>query len=320
MENFLGLGYLLQPTIVVIFATLLFWIYHRQNYFKNLGIPYIKSIPFLGAFTDVVLGKVAIYDAINEIYNRPEVNDEPFFGIFLFHKPALVVNEPELIKKILVKDFVHFSDRYVGSDTHDPIGNYNLFMAKTSIWRNIRGKLSPFFSSGKLKTMYYLLDKISTDTIAYINRKLDGKNTVELDQKHLATLYSTDVIANCAYGVDANTCENPDGEFRKAGHSIFNMTFLRGIEFMTIFMLPPIRKLFNCTFLSHFTTNFIQSTIRYVMNEREKSGIKRNDLIDTLIELKKTDLTMDMLVAQAGVFFSAGIYLFWYTKLFINSI
>lgn len=49
------------------------------------------------------------------------------------------------------------------------------------------------------------------------------------------------------------------------------------------------------------------------MNDREASGSKRNDLIDTLIDLKKnaveindSELTLDMLVAQAAVFFSAG--------------
>lgn len=308
MENLLGVSFLshLLIAISVFLVTFIIWIYRRQDYFKKHGIPYVKSLPLLGSFSDSILGNVAIYDAMAALYNRPEVKDKPFFGIFLFHKPALVINDPELIKKILVKDFHHFANRYVRSDTHDPIGYYNLFMVKNPLWKNIRGKMSPFFSSGKLKTMYYLLDKISSETTQFINGKLDRNNRVELDQKELASLYSTDVIASCAYGVEANSLVNPDGEFWKAGHSIFNMTFLRGIEFISIFMLPTITKIFNFKFLSKSTSDFIQFIIPQVMNEREKMGNKRNDLIDTLIELKKTDLTLDMLVAQAGVFFSAG--------------
>lgn len=101
-----------------------------------------------------------------------------------------MVNDPELIKKILVKDFHHFANRYVGSDTHDPIGYYNLFMVANPLWKNIRGKMSPFFSSGKLKTMYYLLDKLCSETTKFINGKLDKNNTVELDQKELASFYT----------------------------------------------------------------------------------------------------------------------------------
>lgn len=62
-----------------------------------------------------------------------------------------------------------------------------------------------------------------------------------------------------------------------------------------------------------------------MIGEREKSGLKRNDLIDTLIELKNEDRPMidedegkrsqdddelvfegDVLVAQASIFFAAG--------------
>lgn len=33
-------------------------------------------------------------------------------------------------------------------------------------------------------------------------------------------------------------------------------------------------------------TKFIKDTFNYVMAERQKSGVKRNDLIDTLIEIQ----------------------------------
>lgn len=297
-------------TIVAFF----YWINRRQDYFKNAGIPYVDSTPLLGSFRDVFLGKTAFYDSIVEIYNRPEVKDKPFFGMFLFHKPGLMITDPELIKRITVKDFSSFSNRYASSDVHDPLGYYNLFSVKAPLWKLLRGKLSPFFSSGKLKLMFYLVDKNSTDMINHIHKRVEKNNDkVELEMKHLASLYTTDVIASCAYGVEANSLENPDGEFRKAGHAIFNMTFWRGIELPAYFMLPQVMKFFGFQTFSNPGTKFINSSIPHVMEEREKSGSKRNDLIDTLIELKNADnkdksedLSMDMLIAQAAVFFSAG--------------
>lgn len=215
---------------------------------------------------------------------------------------------PNISLIFLVKDFNNFSNRYVSSDTHDTLGYYNLFSVKSEFWKKIRGKLSPFFSSGKLKTMYYLLDKASSDLNQYVHKRLDSENRVELEMKELAAMYSTDVIASCAYGVEAHSLEDPNAEFRKAGRAIFDMTLYRGIELPAYFMLPQIMKFFRFQTFSGFASKFIRTSITDVIADRTRTENKRNDLIDTLIELKKTDdtLTDDMLMAQAAVFFTAG--------------
>lgn len=317
MDPLFGTSFLTQLLIgsLAVLAAFFYWINRRQDYFKNLGIPYVPSTPILGSFKDALLGKTAVYDHIVTLYNRPEVKDAPFFGIFLFHKPGLVVTDPELIKQITVKDFSSFSNRYTSSDVHDPLGYYNLFSAKGALWKILRGKLSPFFSSGKLKSMFYLMDKNSSDMVNFIHKRLDKDNKVELEMKDVASLYTIDVIANVAYGVEANCIENPDGEFNKCGRSMFDMNFYRGFELPAYFMLPQVMKFFRFQTFSNFSTNFIKSTIPRVIEMREKSGNKRNDLIDTLIEIKKAEikdengktLTEDMLTAQAAVFFSAGL-------------
>lgn len=319
MESFFGFNLLTQFLlgVLLIIAAFVYWLNRRQDYFKNLNIPYVPSIPLLGVFGDALRGKIAFYDNVVTICDHPAVKDKPFFGMFLFHKPGLMVTDPELIKRILVKDFNHFANRYSGSDTHDPLGYYNLFSVKAPLWKSLRGKLSPFFSSGKLKSMYYLLDKISNNLTQHINKRLDKDDKVELELKALAALYTTDVIASCAYGVEANSLENPDGEFRKAGYAIFDRSFWRSLELPAFFMLPQVMKFFNFLTFSAKGTKFIMSTIVEVMAAREASGNKRNDLIDTLLDLKKADIkdnegeetSMEMLMAQAAVFFSAGTFL-----------
>lgn len=170
--------------------------------------------------------------------------------------------------------------------------------ARSAVEAEMRAKLTPF----------YILDKISSNLIELINKKLDANGSVELDVKEFSGLYSTDVIASCAFGVEANSMENPEAEFRKVGRQLFELTIKRGLEFTSFFMLSEVTKFFNCKFFTESVTEFITKSITYVMGEREKSGITRNDLIDTLIEIKKSDgeMTMDMLIAQAALFFVAG--------------
>lgn len=298
--------------VVLVLTTFVFWLFRRQDYFKNHGIPHSKSPPLLGSFAEALMGKTAFYDHVITLYNKPEVKGKPFFGMFLCHKPGLMVNDPELIKRIFVKDFNNFTNRYSGAQDHDPIGFYQLFSLKGPLWKSLRAKLSPFFSSGKLKSMYHMIDKVSNDLNQHVQTRLKNEK-VELELKELASLYSTDVIATCAFGVEANSLQNPDGEFRKAGMKIFEAKGWRKLELPAWFMVPQVTKFFNFKTFTDYTTKFMQASMTEVMNAREKSGNKRNDLIDTLLELKKNgkdadgvELTDDMLMAQAAVFFSAG--------------
>ena len=309
---------LLQLFVVLILLvlTIAVWIWHRQSYFTNHGIPYYKSIPLLGAFGDTVLGKCGIFENVRKIYYHPKLKEKSFFGMFLFHKPSLVITDPALIKLIMVKDFQHFTNRRGCSQDHDPIGESNLFFVKNPLWKKMRGKLTPFFSSVKIKTMFYILDKVGDDLNTFIHNKLNNNDNVELELKEVSALYMTDVIASCAFGVEANSLENPDGDFRTIGRELFNFTFYRGFELSAMFMLPEITKFFRFKQFTKVGTDFMTKTIRHVIRERELRGIKRNDLIDTLIEIKNSDMkadtegkkpiTEDMLIAQAAIFYAAG--------------
>jgi cytochrome P450 family 6 len=300
--------------ILLILLSLLFWlIREHQSYFKKKNVKYLKSPPFVGCLIDVLVGRKALYDAFLDIYNTPEFKDEPFFGIFMFHKPALIIKDPELIKKLLVTDFKSFGTRYAGVDVHDPLGYYELFLARYPEWKQIRPKLTPFFSSAKLKNSYYLIDKLGNDLIQYFYKRLGSDGSVVLDIKNVANFFFVDVVSSIAFGIEAHILENSESEMMDAANSIFTYTFYRGLEFSSTFVLPQITKIFNFMNFPRNTVNFLYKVCPDIIAQREKSGIKRNDMIDTLIELKKVlkptfkgHTVEDMLYAQAAVFLAAG--------------
>lgn len=93
--------------------------------------------------------------------------------------PSLLILDLDLAKHILAKDFQYFTDRGIYTNEKvDPIGkrlfNKNLtpsdVVDKTIIlvgchlfalggtrWKNVRSKLTPTFTSGKLKNMFQTL-------------------------------------------------------------------------------------------------------------------------------------------------------------------
>ncbi|KAG5671568.1 hypothetical protein PVAND_001761 [Polypedilum vanderplanki] len=280
--------------LIAVVVLFIFWSRKRLNYFKDRNL---KSIPFLGAFSNTII-------------------DEPFYGIFMFHKPSILIKEPEIIKNILIKDFQSFRNHRAGSGDHDPLGIYNLFSAKDAVWTTMRKKLSTFFSTSHIKNTFSILDKISDEMMRTINEKIhkNESESIDIKLKEIISLYMIDVIVSTAFGVEANALKNPESEFRRLGQMLFTFTFQRGVEFTSLFLLPEIMKYINCKFFTKDGTEFIKKSITYIMSEREKSKDKRNDFIDTLLEIKNTcseiedgtPLTMDMLIAQAGIFFSAG--------------
>lgn len=183
-----------------------------------------------------------------------------------------------------------------------------MFTVKGDLWRRIRQKFSPFFSSGKLKMMYYLLDVTGDEMLEKIQRDRNVDDVTNVHLKDLFYLATTDLIARCAFGVDANSLKNPNNEFVIAASKTSELTLRRKFEISCFFFLPKLANLLRFKMFSDYTTDFIFRTVPEVMSMRRRTGVKRHDLIDTMIELDDANEfeSVDILIAQAAVFFSAA--------------
>ncbi|XP_055713674.1 cytochrome P450 6g1-like [Phlebotomus papatasi] len=295
--------------VLCVVGFLWWWQRSARIYWEKNGVSYIPGPPLLGAVKDSILFKKSLGDLFSDLYNNEECKDDPITGVYFFHKPSLIIRHPEIIKNILVKDFPNFIDRGLNSDPHvDIIGRDNLFTVKSDRWKTIRTKLSPVFTSGKLKNLFLLMVDVSKVLEQKLAKEI-GNEPKEYEMKELASFFTTDTIAMCAFGVQANSLLNPKAEFHVNSKKALDFHWKRAIEFTTCFLLPEVASKLGCTMFSRETNEFVRSTVNYVIEERIKSGIKRNDLIDTLITIKETDGDLfkgDTLVAQAAVFLIAG--------------
>lgn len=97
----------------------------------------------------------------------------------------------------------------------------------------------------------------------------------------------TDIIGTTAFGIRFNSLVDPDAEFRKYGRAMFKTSYKRYLQMVAIFFVPALRWITNAQFFGENGTQFFRTTFWDVINERKKTGIKRQDLIDTLIGLMK---------------------------------
>lgn len=136
------------------------------------------------------------------------------------------------------------------------------------------------------------------------------------DVKNICSRFTTDSIATIAFGVRADSLQNPQAEFHMQGRKVLEASLLRSKDFFVAFFLPKLTSLLRVKVFTEQYSNFIRKTIGHVMSERERTSTVRNDLIDILVGLRKEAALeptkphlarkQDFLVAQAGVFFTAG--------------
>lgn len=88
----------------------------------------------------------------------------------MFFKPILLAIDPELVKNVMARDFDHFVDRGVFSNEESDPLSAHLFSLTGLKWKHLRQKLTPSFTSGKLKKMFQTL----VDCTKELETCLDG--------------------------------------------------------------------------------------------------------------------------------------------------
>lgn len=77
-----------------------------------------------------------------------------------------------------------------------------------------RTKMSPVFTSGKLKNLFLLMQESGEKMRNYLRDQIgDNSKTVPIIAKDIFNKYTTDVISCVAFGIRTNCFDTPPPEF-----------------------------------------------------------------------------------------------------------
>ena len=189
------------------------------GYFAFRAAPELPgSFPFGSKYVaSMFTGSENFFTVIHRMY--AEMSREKFFGYYSMGKKYVVVNDLDLVKHVLVKDFDHFMDRrpFIAEGEKGNMGFANKIFSQMLIsltgekWKGMRGILSPVFTSGKLRTMAPLVNRVGDDLVAHLKDYCEtGKDFLAKD---VMAQYTADAIGTCGFGIEANSFEEPEGEF-----------------------------------------------------------------------------------------------------------
>nr|QBC73130.1 cytochrome P450 mono-oxygenase [Osmia bicornis] len=296
-------------SIAVILIAFYYYAISNFDFWKKRGVVGPTPTPFFGNTMDLIFTNISLRHYIKTAYDQ--YKNEPMIGLYLMKKPSLILNDPELIKHVLIRDFSKFADRgALVYEKTEPLSPH-LFNLEAERWRPLRARLSPIFTPGKMKEMFYLIIECSQHLEKYLAKEVEKGEPLEC--RELTTRFTIDVIGSCAFGIEMNALADGRSEFHQKGRNVFDATFENVFRFKMKQFFPELYDLLGYIIperrLASFFTKAVMDTIKY----RQENDIFRPDFINMLMELKahpeklnNIELTDSLLTAQAFVFFSAG--------------
>ncbi|CAG9802064.1 unnamed protein product [Chironomus riparius] len=277
--------------LAIVFIVILLYYFDRKQftYWKDKGIPQLDNQTILiGDIKDLVLQRKSIAKFYGD--SCVSFQSSPIVGSYFSYRPLIIINDLELAKTILATDFHYFHDRGIFIDpTIDPLTE-NLFLLPGEKWNNLRKKLTPLFSTSKLKMMLPIIQDSVDILDNYISDNLELDKTFITDIRDLSSNFNLTMISSIAYGTQNDCINEPNNLFRLTSLKVLDQNFFNNFRLVTALFMPKISKIFKiCVFdkeVSKFFLDITKETIKY----REETDINRNDFLQLFMQLKNEGL------------------------------
>lgn len=243
---------------------------------------------------------------MKSLYDQIKAANQRLGGIFIFSRPLCILTDPELIKSVMSTDFDYFNDRgFYHNEKVDPLSAH-IFNLSGTKWKNLRAKISPTFTSGKIKSMFPALMECSVPLQESISRCVQLGEAIDI--KEQLACYTTDVIGSCAFGLDCASFKDADAPFRKYGRKVFSGSFRTFARALFTFAFPALAAKFGVRLFPPEVGDFYLKVVKDMVQHREANKIVRNDFLQLLMDIR-TDgegLTIEQIAAQCFIFFLGG--------------
>ncbi|XP_055696269.1 probable cytochrome P450 6a20 [Lutzomyia longipalpis] len=299
------------PIIIAFFFCAVAFIWYRVrkvlSYWSDRNVPVVDPKFPLGNLGDV--GKKHLGCVLQDIYLKLK-NKAHFAGFYFLLSPQIIPLSSELIKNILIKDFQYFSDRKIFHNEKDDPLSAHLFAIRGEKWRILRQKLTPTFTSSKMKMMFPLVIAEAKNLQKYIEKHI---NDGPMEMKSVCVRFTADVIGSAAFGLECRALVNEDSEILRVGKHFFSFnTFMSRLKFFLEFLYEDLAKALGFRFNHIVLEEFFMRVIKETIEMRESGLVDKNDFMKHLLEIRDSDKdgkifkNFNELAAQAFAIFFGG--------------
>ncbi|XP_063369610.1 cytochrome P450 6B5-like [Cydia amplana] len=310
---------LIAPLILI-----LLYLYFSKNhdYWAKRGVKHDTPIPIFGNHLRCVLTMKSVTEVTCELYKK--YAKEKIIGYYRGRTPALIIRDPEIVKRVMCSDFWSFYNRGAGRNPEQESLMLNVFHGDGDTWKLLRQHTSSAYTLAKLKAMFPLIIQCAEDlqkVVKTVAQKKGSFNAVDLMAR-----FTIDFIGACGFGVDVNSMNTENSIFKKLGKLIFTKTAIERLKQAMYELFPELRRYIYVSDREILLT--LNKLVSAILEQRNNKPSGRNDYIDLLLELEKNgkmrgkslekvnpdnspmDVEMEMdfklFVANVALFFGAG--------------
>ncbi|XP_001847405.2 probable cytochrome P450 6a14 [Culex quinquefasciatus] len=300
--------------VVPVFALFYLFLRRKYSYWADRNVPHEPGQFPMGSLKGMG-SKYHLIQITDRIYSKFKGTGS-MAGFYVTLSPTVLVTDLELVKQILVKDFNSFRDRGMYyNEKEDPLSAH-LFSIEGEKWRYMRNKLSPTFTSGKIKYMFLTMQEIGDEFVQSFDKYAEAQEPV--DMKALAQRFTCDVIGSCAFGLNCNSLKNEGSELLAMGDKVFKLNQWQMLKAFFVMSYRDLSLKLGLRQLPVEVTDYFMNVIQGTVDHREKNNVVRPDFLQLLMQLKNKGtiedhaedsadkITMDQAAAQAFLFFFAG--------------
>uniref|UniRef100_A0A672M005 Cytochrome P450 3A n=1 Tax=Sinocyclocheilus grahami TaxID=75366 RepID=A0A672M005_SINGR len=248
--------------LLMLFVALLYGSW-PHSFFKKLGIPGPKPLPFFGTMLEYRKVSLYIYDA---------------------RQPVLCIMDQSIFKTILVKEcyslFTNRRNFRLNGPLYDAVS-----IVEDEDWRRIRSVLSPSFTSGRLKEMFGIMKTHSHILVDNLGKTATRGEAVDI--KEFFGAYSMDVVTSTAFSVDIDSLNNPKDPFVTNIKKMLKFDLLNPLFLITAlfpFITPVLEKM-DFAFFPTSVTDFFFAALKKIKSERVASDHKKRvDFLQLMVD------------------------------------
>ena len=187
----------------------------------------------------------------------------------------------------------------------DPLFARNPFLLRGDEWKEKRAEITPAFTTSRLKAMYPLIEDVQGRMIKYIEQHIITRDPLEA--RELCAKFTTDVVSNAIFGVDAQSFTKDKAEIREMGRKLMTPSGLLILKMFLVAGIPILKKVISMRFIKEDIEKFFIDLMKQALQYRKDNNVQREDFLDFLIQLRKKKGIQEIEMAAHTIsFFTDG--------------
>ncbi|CAH0600158.1 unnamed protein product [Chrysodeixis includens] len=291
--------------VTILSSVLLYLTLRPNNYWKKRNVLQVGDIMY-----KFMINKVSLPEICKMVIDE---YDTDVIGTSTGTVQTLLITNPQDIQTVFTGEFQKFHSRGFLINPSDLLADNLLFMNDFQKWKILRQKLTPVFTSARLKNMFYIMDRCARDFVDLV----DDNPQLKKKPYTLIYTYTTAALGASVFGIDTKARSTMDSPFVAMVWKALTPTLKGNLTLLLANVFPTLFKLLKLKTLGDHEEFFI-NVIKNVLESRKNDTQKRHDFIEICLELKKQGMLKDpstgyelepsveLLAAQAFFLFLAG--------------